>query len=427
MNLQEGKNNNKPLSINMVLIIIVIILVLILILVSVFNLGNNDLSNTNNDLNNQIINEIENEIKEPNAVTNEVNATVNEITDPNANNPEVAKIGEQTYTSLQEAINAVEDLKVTPAPTASPMPTPEPIEPTTITLLKDITGTFIVGANKNILIDMGNFSITGSGNNPSFTVNGNLVLQNGTIICKYTRRELSALKISNSGTLICDTINFDLSASELGWAITNDGRLNLKSTKIDYIKGTAVNNNGTIEEISGDSYISSNGNFIALYNLGTIKKMTGGEIVSNSYAIFNSGTIEEMSGNLKVNSAHSFGIYNSGKIGNIIDNVEMNSGSEDNATIYNNGGTINKIVGEVKINAEHYRAIYNMGVITEISGNVNINTNGEYAVSTIYNSNPGELTIMGGTVSHKNGGISVFREGGEVTITGGNIPSKYNC
>lgn len=426
MNSQEG-NNSKPLSINMFLIIIVIILVLILIFVSVLNIGKKDPIDANNNLNNQVTNEVLNEVNEVQNITNVTNEVANTTVDPNAENPEVAKIGEVTYTSLQEAINAVEDARPVPTSAVSPAPTPEPIEKTTITLLKDTAGTFIVGANKHIMIDMETHSITSVGEKEVFSVNGNLELQNGKIVGKYTKQQLSGIKVSKSGALVCNNIDFDFSSAELGWIITNDGTLSIKSSKLDYIKGTAINNNGTIEEISGETLISSNGNYIALYNLGTIKKMIGGQVVSNSYAIFNSGTIEEISGDTKITSAHSYGIYNSGNIGNIIGNVEMSSGAEDTATLYNYSGKIDKIAENVKINAEHNRAIYNMGVITEISGNVTINTNGEYSVSTVYNSNPGELTIMGGTISHKNGGISVFREGGVVTITGGNIPSKYNC
>ncbi len=425
MNSQNG-NNSKTISINMILIIIVIILILILIFVSVSNIGKKEPTNANNT-NNEITNGILNEVEEPHNSTNETNTIANITTDPNANNPEVAKIGEETYNSLQEAINAVEDIKPTPTATVSPTPTPTPVEPTKITLLKNISGTFIIGVNKHIIIDMGEYSISGVGDKEVFTVNGNLELQNGKIIGKYNKQNLCAVKVNKSGTLICDKMNLDLTAGEFGWIISNDGALSIKSSRLDYPKGTAISNNGVIEEIGGESYISSNDNYIALYNLGTINKMSGGEIASNSYAVFNSGKIEEISGNIKINSLNSYGIYNSGTIGSIIDSVEVNSSSVDTATIYNNSGKIDKISGNVKINAEHNRAIYNLGTITEISGNVIINTNGEYAVSTIYNSNPGELTILGGTISHKNGGISVFREGGEVNITGGNISSKYNC
>lgn len=422
----KDRSNSKSLSINMVLIVIVIILILILIFVSVSNIGKKEPIKTNNT-NNEITNGISNEVEDLHNSTNKTNTIANITTDPNANNPEVAKIGEETYNSLQEAINAVEDTKPTPTSTISPTPTPTPIEPTKITLLKNISGTFIIGANKHILIDMGEYSITGVGDKEVFTVNGNLELQNGKIVGKYNKQNLYAVKVNKSGTLICDKMNFDLTSAEFGWIISNDGALSIKSSRLDYPKGTAISNNGTIEEISGETYISSNDNYIALYNLGTINKMIGGEITSNSYAVFNSGTIEDISGSMKINSMNSYGIYNSGSIGNIVENVEINSSSADTATIYNNNGKIDKISGNVKINAEHNRAIYNMGTITEISGNVSINTNGEYSVSTIYNSNPGELTIMGGTISHKNGGISVFREGGEVNITGGNISSKYNC
>lgn len=425
MNSPKGKNNT-PLSIDMFLIIIVIILVLILICVSVLNIGKKK-KPIGNNINNETTNDVTNEVEEPHNTTNKVNKTVNTTVDPNANNPEVAQIGDETYTSLQEAINAVDEIVPTATPSTTPTPTPTPIEPTKITLLKDITGTFIVGANKYIILDMNNHSISAAGDKEVFSVNGELELQNGKITAKHKKQNLCAIRVNKSGTLICNKMNVDLSEAELGWAITSDGILNIKSSKINYPKGTAVNNNGTIEEISGETSINSSDNYIALYNVGTINKIIAGEIVSNSYALFNSGTIEEISGNTKIVSALSYGIYNSGTMGNIIDDVEITSGAENTATIYNNGGRIKKIAGNVKINAEHNRAIYNMGIITEISGNVNINTNGEYAVSTIYNSNPGELTIMGGTITHKNGGISVFREGGEVTITGGSISSKYNC
>ncbi len=426
MNTQGG--NSKPLSINMILMIIVVILVVVLIFVSVLNIGKKEPIKSNN-VNNGMTNDITNDVEDPSKLNNKVNTTANITTDPNANNPEVAKVGEQTFNSLQEAINAIEAIKpeITPTPSVSPTPTPAPVAKTQIILLKNISGSFIIGENKHISIDMGNYSITGIGDKEVFTVNGDLELQNGKIIGKYNKQLLYAIKVNKSGILTCDKMNFDLTEAEFGWAITNDGILNIKSTRVDYPKGTAINNNGLIGEISGESYISSNDNYIALNNLGTIEKINGGELIGNSYALFNSGTIKEISGNMKITSLGSYGIYNSGSIESVTENVEISSGSADTATIYNNGGKIDKISGNVKINAEHNRAIYNLGTITEISGNVSINTNGEYSVSTIYNSNPGELTIMGGTVSHKNGGISVFRDGGVVNITGGNISSKYNC
>lgn len=419
--MKTKNHNNKKSPINVILTIINIVLILILVVVIVLDSEKKPIIQ-NNTINNSVLNEI----NETNNITNKINNTANPTNTPPVQNTEVAKIKDKIFESLQEAIDYIEAEPST-SPGGRPKVTPTEQEPTEIILLKDITSNFTVGADKNIILNMDNHIITNAGDKPIATIDGKLELKDGQMVGKYTRQQVYAVKVNESGNLSCSNMNFNLSTSEAGWIISNDGTLSLESSKLNYQKGTAINNSGTIEQISGDSYLESNGNYIALYNLGTINKITGGEILSNSYAIYNTGTIEEISGDSKVTSRLSYALYNSGNVGTIKDNVKIDSSAVDVATIYNNGGKMKKVTGNVNINSEKNRAIYNMGVIDEISGNVTINSNGDVTVSTIYNSNPGEITITGGTITQKNDGYGVYREGGIVTITGGNVSSKYNC
>ena len=220
----------------------------------------------------------------------------------------VAKIGEEEYESLEEAINAV----------------PTNGTKTTITILQNITTdtTITIPATKNIELDMQGYTI----NNDTvlmFTNNGTLHIKNGTLLSNapetvhgfvITNNRYATINISggflhatltnvmsNSGTV--NITGGRLEANSNSAVINNEqyGVLNISSGEIIATgtkKAQAIYNNGGTTNISGDVYIEnvskndSKDGRAAVHNFAGTINITGGTIVSKANsAVKNGGTM----------------------------------------------------------------------------------------------------------------------------------------
>ena len=156
----------------------------------------------------------------------------------------VARIGNDYYGTLQSAISAV--------PTNNTQ--------TTVEVLKDVSEQITVASGKNVLLDIGNYTIRNKGEKPIFEVSGTLSINNGTIASNTTQ---GAINVLTSGTL-----------NVSGGTITNTG------TK------QAIYNNGGITRISGSpilSNVSVDRAVVHNLNNGTMY-ITGGTITSDAFS-----------------------------------------------------------------------------------------------------------------------------------------------
>ncbi len=173
-----------------------------------------------------------------NTLNSAINFKFNEIS-------KVARIGNTYYDTLQQAITAA------PNNTA-----------TTVELLKDTSEAVGIANTKNIVLDLGNYTISNNGNNNVIENNGTLTIANGTITSDSTQK--STVQNTSQGTL---TITGGTITSGGNDALENAGTLTI---------GTQDNNiDITSPVIRGDNYgINSSVNY-SFYN-GVAKGKTAG-------------------------------------------------------------------------------------------------------------------------------------------------------
>ena len=162
-----------------------------------------------------------------------------------ANTSEVARIGDNTYNSIQDAIDAC----------------PSGVS-TTITILKNVRTILNVDAGKDIIIDLDNHTLTAnSGSKALFEKSGNLTIQNGTLN-------------SNNGA---STIN-----NNAGYLKLDNVTINSQGEKQSlYIAA------GTVE-ITGNSYLSSETSGVSSLGVlprGTVHVMSGAQLTIDSATI----------------------------------------------------------------------------------------------------------------------------------------------
>ena len=166
----------------------------------------------------------------------------------------VAEVNGVGYPTLQDAINAVSSDGVL----------------TTVILLKDVSEYVIISNGQNIVLDIGNKTISNSLNNkPVIENRGSLSIINGTITSNAT----ASGTINNTSTGV-------LSIS--GGSIINMGNRQ------------AIYNDGGIVNISGDAYLKSVTDQRATVQslTGSTLNITGGTIISDKLnAIQDSGTM----------------------------------------------------------------------------------------------------------------------------------------
>ena len=162
-----------------------------------------------------------------------------------------ALIGNKSYDSLQEAIDAVSADNTE----------------TTIKLLKNVSEVITVAKNKKIIFDLQNYIVSNNGVNPVISNFGNITIQNGTITSSTTQGAIN----NKSGATLTMT-GGNIIATGTRQAIYNDG--------------------GTVE-ITGNAYLSAVSTERATvqnYTSGSKLYITGGKIISTNFsAVQNAG------------------------------------------------------------------------------------------------------------------------------------------
>ena len=157
----------------------------------------------------------------------------------------VAKIGDDTYNTIQDAIDAC----------------PSGVS-TTITILKDVRTILNVDAGKDIIIDLDNHTLTAnSGSKALFENSGNITIKNGTLNSSNAASTIN----NNAGYLKLDNVTVNSHGDK----------------QSIYIAA------GTVE-ITGNSYLSSDTSgksSLGVLARGTVHVMSGAEVIIKSATI----------------------------------------------------------------------------------------------------------------------------------------------
>lgn len=379
----------------------------------------------------------------------------------------VAKIGDDTYPLLQEAIDAVQDKTQTE-----------------IILLQNVNESVTISSEKNIVLNLATYQLNSTG--VTITNKGILGIMNGTVIGEIG----TALKNVEGGNIIINNSTNLLGTSSTDCTIENGGYIsfdgNVTATKSNTIVNTVAQSYLKINEnaqITNTSKQDTEGNTMpTIYNFGTIE-MVGGNITSDSgNCIYNrEGATANVSGgnviadvgntiqnieNATLNITGTALIEGNGvapianrgianisggtvkaKTGNVIQgypNSELNisgtasiqSTSTANPAVYSfgttrmTGGSIsanghvaianggNMVLSAGNITAPSVNVIINMANLT-IEGTVSIYGGGSNMPVVTNNGSTGIITVTGGTIQNNAGGNSVSKSQGTVNIQGG--------
>lgn len=168
------------------------------------------------------------------------------ITNVSAADP-VVKIGDKTYTSMNNAIKA--------APNETK---------TTITVIKDFSEHFTIANNKDIVLDLNGYTLSNSKDATIITNNGILEVKNGTITSDagsgMINNNKDAVFVMNSGSLIA-TGSRQALYNDAG-NVTISGSAYLESATD--VRATVHNKNNGIVTITGGTIVANNS--YAIYN-----------------------------------------------------------------------------------------------------------------------------------------------------------------
>ena len=275
----------------------------------------------------------------------------------------VAQIGNETYTSLKSAVDAVKTGE-------------------TIKILSDIypIDTFEL-TNNNFTIDLNSNKIRSFSSDSLFNNGGELNVIDGSENASGSINSVSSTIFKNTGTLNVKNIGVNSINT-----INNTGTLNINNSRISSSGGYLVINNEesnvTIESSTLNGGVTNNGNM----NINS-SNVQSGSITNNNKLTTNNNTI-------------SVGVTNNA--GKVFDSTSDTYNSD-----INNYG--NYTVSETTIN----QALNNYG-----SGIFNINSG--ITKSYIYNRDTSTLNITGGTINYGIDNIGT----GTINITGGNIDTS---
>ena len=332
-----------------------------------------------------------------------------------ASSEDVARIGSTLYTSLQDAIDAVEDNNE---------------EATEIILLQSVSECVTVPAGKNIVLNLDNNQVTNNEDEPTITVNGVVQVKNGKVTGTFGL-DVPTVQVNQDAEIDFSNTNVSRNSEDEFFRETVElhGTLKIDSGKIENTNSCAIwsyTDSDVVIEISGTAelYSSAEG-YVTLYNNTTGNcKITGGKITSlNTNAIRQEGILE-IGGTAKISS----------EAAQAAPTIYIYAGSDTTIT----GGDITSINGQ---------GVYNRGTL-EIKGTPKISSvNGQAAVYTAAGS---DTTITGGNITNTNlntvvnkgtlvisGTANIHSDapnnpvlygyaGSNTTITGGTISSSGN-
>ena len=328
-----------------------------------------------------------------------------------------ALIGRTTYTSLEEAVAAANRIKIIDG---------DATKQVKIELLKDIykENTVEISADKNILLDLGGYSINSSSNSTVINNSGKLEITDtgrkdeyGELI--YENEQISKGAICSSiinneeATLDIVDTEFQVNINTINYAIENSGSMSINNTTINSGK-SSIRNTGKLEIENTKITAGTHG----IVNEGNGEL----EIDKNN---------EEENSNKATNivARNSSGYYS---IKNGDNKSEINTSK---VTIYNgtyNSGICNFSTESITIKKANGNDVFslsndNNGKIIIEGGNFNSLYNGRYLDKNYYN---GRTTITGtstiGTLYNQTGIIRNDKIKSEVVIEGGTINKIEN-
>ena len=237
------------------------------------------------------------------------------ITNVSAADP-VVKIGDKTYTSMNNAIKA--------APNETK---------TTITVIKDFSDTFTIANNKDIVLDLNGYTLSNSKDATIITNNGILEVKNGTITSDagsgMINNNKDAVFVMNSGSLIA-TGSRQALYNDAG-NVTISGSAYLESATD--VRATLHNKNSGIVTITGGTIVANNS--YAIYNeKGTLNIGVKNDAFDKSSPIIQGATYGIVANN-------KFNFYDG-----IIKGVTYSIGKTSNS---GNTPTVSDDIGETKV------------------------------------------------------------------------------
>ena len=250
---------------------------------------------------------------------------------------DAVRVNSTNYSTIQEAIDAVAYNNVQ----------------TTLVLLRDIAEHFTVPANKNILLDLQNYTISNSGSSAIIENSGTVTIQNGTITSKA---DTGAINNNDGGKLYVTGGNIIATG-------TRQAIYNLAGGYVE-ISG------GYLSSVTTGKPTNSNMDRATVQNLtGGEIKITGGTIIGvNQQAVSNEGTLTlgvedgQISSSSPVIQGNTIGIKTDGTFNFYDGIVKGKSSPVIDGTITNIESGSVPVSGTEVIDDTTYNTIYyNMG------------------------------------------------------------------
>ena len=225
----------------------------------------------------------------------------------------VARIGSVYYDSLQDAINDV----------------PTDNTETNIVLLQNTNEAITINANKNIVFDLQNYTVGGSGTVPTIKNYGTIRISNGTIT-NYSTSTSALVDNYSTGTLYITGGNFISLGTKQGiyneggvTYISGNAYISSKATGVyDRVERATVQNrlSGSIT-ITGGTIVNSVGSGVSLNTGNVVIGIKDGNVDNNqvviqakTYGIYNFTPFKFYDGKIAGITAS---IYNSGNINDV--------------------------------------------------------------------------------------------------------------
>ena len=370
----------------------------------------------------------------------------------------VARIGEQTYTTLQSAINACPDNSA---------------EKTTIEILKDINISKIteIPENKNAVIDMHGFDFKLMTKSAKIINNGNIEITDKTVTSTsvdlttkvnstigFENTQTGALvsinkahnKTSNayipldltaySGKDVEICVNADISSqsnADFGYATITQTRTvpsySATAGRFMYISGEYRNSEYTTTVEGGKMYYlhfgyrkdgnTSTGSDTLTINSVKIRNKDS-KITSASQIFENNGTLTLGDVNIISSVIGSLNNYNSviNNVGELIINGATITSSKEYVYIVNNDNSGTVTMNNGKISTSVLRTY---GIYSNSTNNIVVNNGTIEASNGIYNINSGTVTMNSGTIEGRDTGI--YSKNSSISVKDCNIYTYKNA
>ena len=197
----------------------------------------------------------------------------------------IAKIGENYYNTLQDAINAVSTNGAE----------------TTIELLADTSEIITISSGKNIKLNLKNNVLSNSGNNPVISNNGTLNIYNGKVFSDASGN--GAINNEQTGTIIIDGIRVECIGGKQAF-YNNKGTATIKG---DANLSATSNQRAAVQNVSGGIMTILGGTITSTGSDGL--KNEGDLTIGIKDGIASRSVPEIIGKNNGINSSHNYNFY----------------------------------------------------------------------------------------------------------------------